>query len=269
VLFDLFRQHSCSNPANLAHVNQVGSFTADLTNKATDQSPTGNIYASNSIKKTGNYWILDSGATDHVCTSLSAFNTYKSITPVQISLPNGQNIFSKISGTIVFNLKFYLTDVLYIPQFAFNLISTSKLCSTLNCNLIFSSINCVIQDTQTKERIDLVDARAGLYVFEHSTFRNTVAPHIVSALHCTVKDIHLWHHRMRHVSNERLMVLSTKYPYISAKKLDVCDTCHLAKQKKLSFTLSNSYSSKSFELIHMDIWGPCSVISMQGFQYFF
>jgi len=69
---------------------------------------------------------------------------------------------------------------------------------------------------------------------------------------------------MGHVSNERLMVLSTKYPYIYAKKLDVCDTCHPAKQNKLPFTLSSSCSSKSFELIHMDIWGPCSVISMQG-----
>ena len=91
---------------------------------------------------------------------------------------------------------------------------------------------------------------------------------IVPALNCTVKDINLWHHRMGHVSNERLMVLSTKYPYISAKKLDVCDTCHLAKQKRLLFTLSSSCSSKSFELIHMDIWGPCSIISMQGFRYF-
>ena len=45
---------------------------------------------------------------------------------------------------------------------------------------------------------------------------------------------------MRHVSNERLIVLSTKYPYISAKKFDVCDTCHLAEQKKLPFTLSSS-----------------------------
>lgn len=107
-----------------------------------------------------------------------------------------------------------------------------------------------------------------MYVFEHSIFRNNDAPHIVPTLHCTVKDIHLWHHRMGHVSNERLMVLSTKYPYISAKKLDVCDSCHLAKQKRLHFTLSSSCSSKSFELIHMDIWGPCSVISMQGFRYF-
>ena len=165
MLSELFKQHSCSTPTNPTHVKQVGSFTVDLTNKATNQSPMGNIHASNSIKKTENYWILDSGATDHVCTSLSAFNTYKSITLVQISLPNGQNIFAKNSGTIVFNLKFYLNDVLYIPQFAFNLISTSKLCSNLNCNLIFSSINGVIQDTQTKERIGLVDARAGLYVF--------------------------------------------------------------------------------------------------------
>jgi len=57
VTSELFRQHSCSNSANLAHVNQVGSFTANLKHKAMDQSPTGNIYASNSIKK--NWKLLD------------------------------------------------------------------------------------------------------------------------------------------------------------------------------------------------------------------
>jgi len=74
LLSKLFRQHSCYNPVNPAHVNQVGSFTADLTHKATYQSLTSNIYDFNSVKKTGNYSILDSGATNHVCTSLSASN---------------------------------------------------------------------------------------------------------------------------------------------------------------------------------------------------
>jgi len=126
----------------------------------------------------------------------------------------------------------------------------------------------VIQDNQTKEMIGSIDTRSRLYIFQHYAFKNTVAHHIVPALHCTVKDIKLWHHRMGHLSNERLMVLNTQYPYISAKKFDVCDTCHLAKQKKLPFTLSSSYSSKSFELIHMDIWGPCFVISTR-FPLFF
>jgi len=50
--------------------------------------------------------------------------------------------------------------------------------------------------------------------------------------------------------------------------MHVCDACHRAKQKKLSFALSKSVIVKSFELLHMDIWGPCSIVSMRGFRYF-
>jgi len=75
---------------------------------------------------------------------------------------NGNHVFSSFSGTIVFNNKLHLTNVLYVPQFAFNLISASKIILTLNCSLIFSSAHCLIQDNQTKERIGLVYAKDGI-----------------------------------------------------------------------------------------------------------
>ena len=48
----------------------------------------------------------------------------------------------------------------------------------------------------------------------------------------------------------------------------MCDTCHRAKQKKLSFNLISSHTNYCFELLHMNIWGPCSVASMYGHKYF-
>jgi len=93
------------------------------------------------------------------------FTSYKNIKPIQISLPNGYHVFSIFSGTIVFNKKLHLTDVLCVPQFAFNLISTLQPSLTIKCSLIFSFIHCLIQDNQTKEMIGLVDAKAGLYIF--------------------------------------------------------------------------------------------------------
>ena len=192
----------------------------------------------------------------------------KNIKPIPISLPNGCHVFAKYSGTVIFNHKFYLIDVLYVPQLSFILVSTSKLSLNLNCNLIFSSNNCVIQDNQTKESIDIVSVKAGLYAFESSFFRNTATHTIAPSFNCTVKDINLWHYTMGHLSDERLNVLRTKYSYIPAEKPHVCDVCLRAKQKKLPFALSRSHNANMFELLHMDIWGPCSVISMHSFRYF-
>src|SRR5206468_2368819 len=57
-------------------------------------------------------WIIDTGATDHVCHSLSRFQSYKEIKPITIKMPNGSEVKTTISGTIIFSNDFYLTEVL-------------------------------------------------------------------------------------------------------------------------------------------------------------
>ena len=249
-------------------MNQVDSFTVDPAHNGATLSPPGNISVFNTVKPARCLWILDSGATDHVCTSLSDFTSYKSIPPVLISLPNGHRVFTKFYGDAIFNNKFFLTDVLYVPEFTFNIVSASKLSTNLKCHLIFSSTNCVIQDNQTKERIGIVKAKDDLYVFQSSAFQNTVTNNVIPSFHCTVKYINLWHYRSGHPSDERLRVLRSLYPFIYDKRMPVCGTCHRAKHKKLPFAFSKSCTASIFYILHMDIWGPCSVASMHGFRYF-
>ena len=49
---------------------------------------------------------------------------------------------------------------------------------------------------------------------------------------------------MDHISDERLSVLRSQVPFITANKTHVCDTCHRAKQNKLPFNLSSSHISR-------------------------
>ena len=60
----------------------------------------------------------------------------------------------------------------------------------------------------------------------------------------------------------------TYYPLLRNNKNFVCNTCHYVKHKKMPFSLSNSHASHVFDLLHMDIWGPCSKPSMHGHKYF-
>ncbi|XP_058756759.1 uncharacterized protein LOC131629981 [Vicia villosa] len=57
-------------------------------------------------------FILDTGATDHVCFTKEFFQCLKQIKPITVKLPNGSLISAHYSGTIHFNESFYLTDVL-------------------------------------------------------------------------------------------------------------------------------------------------------------
>jgi len=71
-------------------------------------------------------WIVDSGATNHIASSLTLFQIYHKINLVQINLPNGSSVTS-FSGIVQFSPSFVTHDVFYVPDFNFNLLSISKL----------------------------------------------------------------------------------------------------------------------------------------------
>lgn len=47
-----------------------------------------------------------------------------------------------------------------------------------------------------------------------------------------------------------------------------CAVCHQANQKRLSFPSDNHISAACFDQIHIDVWGPFSVQTHEGYKYF-
>ena len=85
----------------------------------------------------------------------------------------------------------------------------------------------------------------------------------------SVNKVNDWHFRLGHLSKDKLSVLSTKFNYISSKTCDdFCQICPFAKQKRLPFLVSISSSNKIFDLLHMNIWGPLAITSVDGHRYF-
>lgn len=78
-------------------------------------------------------WILDSGATDHICFNLAYYASYHRVKPIHVKLPNGNVVLACHSGSIQLSSTFILHDVLHIPNFSYNLISVHKLASAMNC----------------------------------------------------------------------------------------------------------------------------------------
>jgi hypothetical protein len=66
----------------------------------------------------------------------------------------------------------------------------------------------------------------------------------------------------------RLSFLHDVLPSITCKSTTVCIVCPLARQRRLSFPISSSVSSSIFDLIHVDIWGPFSVHSINDNSFF-
>ncbi|CAN0901456.1 Retrovirus-related Pol polyprotein from transposon TNT 1-94, partial [Linum grandiflorum] len=82
------------------------------------------------------------------------------------------------------------------------------------------------------------------------------------------KVFDLWHHRLGHVSHSKTPFLKKLNPAVETFHSVPCDVCHYARQKRLPFPISTSVTSQPFDLIHVDLWGPNSCPSYDGFQYF-
>jgi hypothetical protein len=86
-----------------------------------------------------------------------------------------------------------------------------------------------------------------------------------------VKNVNadVWHFRLGHLTQSRLSLLHDVLPSIACKFTTVCTVCPLARHRRLSFPTSSSISSSIFDLIHVDIWGPFSVQSINDSSFFF
>lgn len=246
-----FSENQCQ-PTN--QISQIAGVSSNQQNSAL-----GNI--------SPNYWILDTGATDHVTCNSKNFITYHEIKPIHVTLPNGNTVKATHSGTVHFTNEFKLFNVLYIPDFTLNIISVQQLITSLNCKLTFVDSKCDIQDP-TSKMIGHAKLLNGLYHLQQPI--NNVKHSVLYSLNS--KSSHatfdLWHLRLGHPSNNVLTHICKHFPYVSFNSNKICDSCYLAKQSRLPFYASNTISDNAFDLIHMDIWGPLSHSSIHGHKYF-
>ncbi|KAF7143763.1 hypothetical protein RHSIM_Rhsim05G0166600 [Rhododendron simsii] len=88
-------------------------------------------------------WIIDTGATNHMCSSLTLFTTYKSC-PTQsfVQLPDGSSTQITHIGTIKLSPTLALENVFHIPSFKYNLLSSLAVCVMLAMRMLtINSIN--------------------------------------------------------------------------------------------------------------------------------
>lgn len=163
-------------------------------------------------------WIIDTGATDHVCHSLSLLQCHKRIRPVLIKLLDGSQVSTNIAGAMMISYDICLTDVLYIPQFTFNLISVSRMVKTSSCELIFDYKACHIQDNLTLKKTGTAKLKGGLYTLncKAGACFSFHSENAISSNKCCI-----WHMRLGHSSHDRLLQLNKCFPFIKCNKLQL------------------------------------------------
>ena len=225
-----------------------------------------NYLASNNYHTNEFDWIIDSGATDHM--------TYSEKDLVRISTPrrttiinaNGESYPVKGAGDVQCSPSLTLSNTLLVPSLSTRLLSVGQVCEELNCAVLMYPQFCIFQDLLTKEIIGRGTRRGRLYHLDDMV----VGKAHLSASSSTnrISRIWMWHKRLGHPSFGYLKKL---YPSLFSgyedKKFD-CETCIRAKSHRVSFPSSLNKSTKPFDLVHSDVWGPSPVNSSVGNRWF-
>jgi hypothetical protein len=146
-----------SSPDNLEAISSKDSFTLSkeqyqgilaLLQQSGQTSHSVNHVHNNFNNPAGNFsaspaWILDSGATDHICPTKYPFLSLSAISLITIKLPNHKSVVAHFSGTIKHGY-LLLHNALYVPNFDVHLISIPKLIYSLDCLVVFAKPVCLI-----------------------------------------------------------------------------------------------------------------------------
>ncbi|KAM2081358.1 hypothetical protein ACFX1T_035003 [Malus domestica] len=206
-------------------------------------------------------WIIDSGATYHITNKSSYLDKFQNMhesSLVSVANGKGEPIMGK--GKLKLLSDEIESTALYVLSFPFQLLSIGKLTNTLNCLAIFSPHNVLFQDRVTQKKIGEGFLLNGLYYLSKKLkpvkhpFANLSLP----------QEYQLWHLRLAHPSEP---VMNKLFPNF-CKATHECEVCQISKATRLPFVSSKSRTSKLFEVVHSDIWGPSRVESFNGYKYY-
>ncbi|KAL0397600.1 UNVERIFIED_CONTAM: Polyamine oxidase 1 [Sesamum calycinum] len=175
-------------------------------------------------------WIIDSGATSHMCSNPNAFhNLHPSASISSIFLPDGSTKQVTQSGLVNLFGKLKLTDTLYVPSFRSNLISVHKICATSNIRFLFLPSHCILQDHLTKKIVAVARHSKHLYILDNESFNSAYISQCISSSPVFASqvqhiDASLWHMRLGHPS---LKVLVHVPHLTSIKDNNICHYVHL------------------------------------------
>ncbi|XP_075077284.1 uncharacterized protein LOC142164019 [Nicotiana tabacum] len=189
--------------------------------------------------------IVDTEATNHMVADLGMLTNVKDIIATRdkrVHLPSGDFTLVSYVGNCKITETGKVQDVLYVPEFAYNLLSVSKITRYLHCFVSFYPDFCLFQDLSNRKERGIGRKKDGLYLLapKASLKAGNNTPLTVKGLSVRTikKDIFLWHKRVGNASGGSLKEL-LGYKWEDCKSaIDSDDVCPMARHVRQPFSLN-------------------------------
>ncbi|XP_012831557.1 PREDICTED: uncharacterized protein LOC105952539 [Erythranthe guttata] len=191
------------------------------------------------------HWVVDSGASKHICNNRSLFLHLIPAHNTKVILPDKSCLHVAFVGDVQLAPSLSLHNVFYVPEFQFNLLSVSALLSKPHEFITFGFQSFVIQD-KLMQMIGMGKRLQGLYVLEPVLS----APYSSTQISCNKVSVssQTWHNRLGHLPFSKLAILKDCISLPTVLNSTCCHVCSLAKFKRLPFLVSSSQSIAPVDL---------------------
>ncbi|XP_012829850.1 PREDICTED: uncharacterized protein LOC105951003 [Erythranthe guttata] len=185
------------------------------------------------------HWVVDSGASKHICNNRSLFLHLVPAHNTKVIMPDKSGLHMAFVGDVQLSPSLFLHNVFYVREFRFNLLSVSALLSKPHEFVTFGFQSFVIQD-KLMQVIGMDKRLQGLYILEPVLSASCSSTQI-SCNKVSVSS-QTWHNRLGHLPFSKLAILKDCISLPTVLNSTCCHVCTLAKFKRLPFHVSSSQS---------------------------
>ena len=221
-------------------------------------------------------WIVDSGATHHMCNEKEAFSELKENQSAAAVLV-GNNAKLKVEKEGKVSMGFTVgkdvingevDGVLFIPEMGRNLFSVTQTMRQ-GKSVFFDSQTMSCKILKGKTEVGAAHLEGGLWILDCQPQRTHEA-------HSSEvnESMELWHQRMGHLGEDNLLKLQRKHMVkglegqLRGSVKGSCEGCKEGKQNREPFPEGEGVPRKKLELVQTDIKGPINPPCFGGFRYF-
>lgn len=266
-----------SNNKNCFYCGKFGHFKAQCRFRKQKMSRSENKTNSNAFVVSNlshqlqkSKWLVDSGATEHMCRDRALFTSFSNTSPKPVIIGNGAVINAIGYGQMTVQVSngnewidTVIDNVLYVPELKTNLFSVNR-ATDKGYVIVTDDSSCKFFKSN---KICAVAERIGNSFYLDLRYNTNCE--IASTAELASNDLNEWHRRLAHQNFTYVKdILRKNNIEVKQTSNPVCESCLVGKIHRLPFNRSENKSTRTCELIHVDTCGPMEEPSVGGSRYF-